>query len=241
MKVTKHYAIVKIRREKNTKISEHLVAAETYQDMKFNNQKGVLVQIGESTSKRFPAARIGDVAILHHAIEDEEWRLLDADDEFDFRLVVLTADEVYGVDRNGEIIPHPEHIWCIKEKQPEAGWEEKNGVVLFNKNFDTAESIHERIAELDTEAKYKSQGTFTHQGVVQKIKNESEELTQMLNKKVIHKLTIAAVNQDEYPYIKTKDYLYFNGFIDFFGYPLTYNNVEYLIIRHIFFQAFKSN
>ncbi len=241
MKITKYYALVKVKIAKDTRISETIVAADNYVDMKYNNQKGELVQIGEKTSKLFPAAKVGDTIIFHHAIEDEEWRVCQEDAEHEYRAIVLTADEVYGIERDGIIIPHPDHIWCVKEEKPKAGWDKKNGIILSNKEFETADDIHTRISELDTEVKYKSQGKIVHQGVIQRIKNESEELTQMLNKKIIHKLKIAAVNREEFPYMKAGDTLYYNGFIDFFGYPLKYKGIEYLIIRNIFFQAFKSN
>lgn len=89
MRVAPHYILVRIdknaQRERREKLESGIYLSALYIFMQRNLQYGEVLQIGSVAAKNFPEAQVGDIALFHHMVEDE-----DADGE---RLVSWSAEE----------------------------------------------------------------------------------------------------------------------------------------------------
>jgi chaperonin GroES len=81
-KVSPYRIIVRIdkvaQEAKRTKADSGLLRSQLYLFMLYNLQYGEVIEIGKEARSRYPDMKIGDTAILHHAVEDkgENYRII---------------------------------------------------------------------------------------------------------------------------------------------------------------------
>lgn len=124
------HIVVKIEKalqlEKREKVNGIYIAPQ-YQYMLYNLQWGTIISIGERVHEDYPFIEEGDILLFHHTIEDDEWRLVDTDEELnEYRIVAGVKEnfnyEIFGVVRQVAnetlFIPDTQYIFVSPKMKP---------------------------------------------------------------------------------------------------------------------------
>lgn len=135
-------------------------------------QHGEIVAIGEDAHDTFPAAKVGDLLIVHHFCEGKEAEGTDdkkyhiqSDERYNYYLVTCFSyngrgNETYGVWNGKEVIPHPDYIFLeddapVERLSPEElhlkGMQQKGSLFLFNNWKESREEKTKKMQQLKFE------------------------------------------------------------------------------------------
>jgi len=238
MRVNHQYFLIEIDKKAQAKAKEVLPGvkiADTMTLMKYYLQCGPILQIGKDAKASFPEAEVGDIMIFRHTVEDDEWREIYKDDNVSWRLLQNDGYDILGVKKkDGTIIPEKGWLFCKEIKKP-AGWAKINGLFRFTGAvFDTAEDIHARIDELDNQIKYLAESSGDVGPKIEQYKKEQQKLTKMLNMTRIKETELIYIHPDtrhRFKNVADHSTILFEGWIDYNGYPLTFEGIEYYLIK----------
>jgi hypothetical protein len=239
--------IVKDIQKKQRALSEvipGLIMADTMLDMKHYLQAAPVLQIGEKARQWFPEVHVGDTLIFHHTVEDDDWRIIDevwkdGDCISEDRIVECTFDDVLGVKKqDGTIIPSREIIWT--KDLPDTGrWHvSKAGLFIPREGeYEDDSELRLRIEELDNQVKFLAEGIASEDNIrkINELKYEQAKLTNKLNKPIFHRMELAFIHPEtsakRFSGMTGGDHVFFDGYMDYKGYPLKIDGVEYFLAR----------
>lgn len=221
MPVAKQYMLVRIdmkmqsaKREKigNIFLSEAILEMERYL------QFGEILDIGEVGKRNFPEAQVGDIALFHHTIEDDDWRLINTDENGDeHRLVDCRGDnnnhELFGFIRGTDLMPVKEYVFISFDSVQRIKKKVTTSLLLVDDEiWDDRERLESVLEDLKTEAELMEEnlsGTvFTddfykeearREDIIKSINKTNEEramLTSAMHKPKLAWCQVVAIHKD---------------------------------------------
>jgi len=247
MRPNRQFFLVEIDLKKQKKKMESiegtsLVAPTGYEYMKYYLQAAPIIAIGEDAAKWFPEAKVGDILIFHHTVEDDDWRLVhfDVEKEIEWRVVEGEENSVFGIQKLIEgipIIPSKPYLWCKTiPLVTDDGWKKIAGVYLPEESLRSEDAMRLRIEDIEHQIEFVSGGQNAGQ-IITELKKEQAVLTHLLNRKYLHELELVNIHQEtskRMDGVEKGDHVFVEGWINFKGYPLSVDGQEYLLCRKQF-------
>lgn len=181
--------------------------------MKYEQQWGEIVAIGEVAAKEFPEAEVGKTLIFHHFVsgkgemEEEGDNVFFLTEEDGFRYYVVpatyiyaTGDKnlVYGVWTGSEIIPHKDYIFL--EPEPELSATAvvgENGILSLEGWKESREESGEKMAYMKRQVAEMTKTSTITQDLTEGIQKKEAEMN-AISKRINHReyctYQIAAIN-----------------------------------------------
>ena len=245
MRPNKQFFLVEIdlKKQKKKRESESgIVIPAGYEYMKYYLQEAPILDIGEDAAKWFPEAKIGDTLVFHHTIEDDDWRLVhfDTEKEIEWRVVEGEENSVYGIKKQNEemhIIPSTPYLWCKAiPLTTDSGWKKVSNLYLPEESLISDNAMRTRIEDIEHQIEFVSGGQNAGQ-IIAELKKEQAVLTHMLNRKYLHELELVHINIETSKRmngLEKGDHVFYEGWIDNKGYPLSVNGEEFILCRKQF-------